>query len=96
MSIANAGFYDRQAPRQLRSTVADRLDIKKEFSRMNREPGPDAGVQDNETVTELTYRFDLRRSAFFIQPDFQYFIQPGGTGRLKDAPVLDAQFGIFF
>jgi hypothetical protein len=27
------------------------------------------GVQDHETVTELSWRFDLRKSALFIQPD---------------------------
>ena len=54
--------------------------------------GPNGGIQDHETVMELTYRFDLRRSALFIQPDFQYVIRPGGTGRLKNAPVFGAQF----
>jgi porin len=58
--------------------------------------GPDGGVQDHETVVELTYRFDLRRGAYFIQPDFQYIIQPDGTGRLNNAPVFGAQFGINF
>jgi porin len=57
---------------------------------------PEGGVQDQETVVELTYRFDLRRGAYFIQPDFQYIIQPGGTGRLPNAPVFGAQFGINF
>jgi porin len=59
-------------------------------------PGPDGGVQQYERVIELTYRFDFRNSALFIQPDFQYIIQPGGTGRLKNAPVFGAQFGINF
>jgi porin len=58
--------------------------------------GSTPGVQDHETVTELTYRFDLRKSALFIQPDFQYIIRPGGTGRLKNAPVFGAQFGVNF
>ena len=58
--------------------------------------GPNRGVQDHETVMELTYRFDLGKSAFFIQPDFQYIIRPGGTGHLKNAPVFGAQFGINF
>jgi porin len=57
---------------------------------------PEGGVQDHETVTELTYRFDLRKSSMIIQPDFQYIIRPGGTGHLKNAPVFGAQFGIFF
>lgn len=58
--------------------------------------GPYGGIQDHETVTELTYRFDLRKSALFIQPDFQYIIRPGGTGLVKNASVFGAQFGINF
>jgi porin len=58
--------------------------------------GPDGGIQDHETLMELTYRIDLRKSALFIQPDLQYIIRPGGTGRLGNAPVLGAQFGINF
>src|SRR5208283_566121 len=59
------------------------------------QPGPPAG-QDYEMVIELTYRFDLRKGALFIQPDFQYIIQPGGTSRLANAIVLGAQIGINF
>ena len=58
-------------------------------------PGPPEG-QDNETIIELTYRFDFREGAFFIQPDLQYIIQPGGTSHLGNALVLGAQFGINF
>jgi len=57
---------------------------------------PEGGVQDHENVVELTYRFDLRRGAYFIQPDFQYIVKPGGTGHLPNAPVFGAQFGINF
>src|ERR1700741_5101142 len=57
---------------------------------------PEGGVQDHETVVELTYRIDFRKGAFFVQPDFQYIIRPGGTGRLADAPVFGAQLGINF
>jgi porin len=57
--------------------------------------GPPGG-QDNETVIELSYRFDFRKSAFFFQPDLQYIIQPGGTSHLGNALVLGAQFGINF
>jgi porin len=32
----------------------------------------------------------------FVQPGLQYIIQPGGTGHLKNALVLGAQFGIKF
>ena len=58
-------------------------------------PGPRGG-QDNETVVELTYRFDIRRGAIFIQPDLQYIIQPGGTSRVDNALVLGAQLGFNF
>jgi porin len=58
-------------------------------------PGPPGG-QDYETVIELTYRFDLRNGALFIQPDLQYIIQPGGTSRIDNALVLGAQLGINF
>jgi porin len=58
-------------------------------------PGPPGG-QDYETVIELTYRLDFRKGAVFIQPDLQYIIHPGGTGRLNNALVLGAQLGINF
>jgi carbohydrate-selective porin OprB len=32
----------------------------------------------------------------FIQPDLQYIIQPGGTGRRDNALVLGVQLGINF
>ena len=57
---------------------------------------PEGGVQDHERVVEATYRIDLRRGAYFIQPDFQYIVRPGGTGRLSNAAVLGAQLGINF
>ena len=56
----------------------------------------EGGVQDHERVVELTYRIDLRKGAYFIQPDFQYIVRPGGTGRISNAAVLGAQFGINF
>jgi porin len=60
-----------------------------------RVPGPPGG-QHSETVVELTYRFDLHRGAFFIQPDIQYIIQPGGTSHVDNAVVLGAQLGVNF
>ena len=57
---------------------------------------PEGGVQDHERVVEATYRIDLRRGAYFIQPDFQYIVRPGGTGRLPNATVFGAQLGINF
>jgi porin len=61
-----------------------------------RQPRTDGGAQDRETVIELAYRFHLRKGALLFQPDFQYIIQPGGTGRLNNASVLGAQFAINF
>ena len=52
--------------------------------------------QDYENTAELTYRFDLRDGAFFIQPDLQYIQHPGATGHTEDALVLGAQFGVNF
>ena len=57
---------------------------------------PDGGVPDRETITELTYRFDLRKGAYFIQPDLQFITRPGGTSPFKNTLVLGAQFGINF
>jgi polyphosphate glucokinase len=57
---------------------------------------PTVGVQDYETVLELTYRFRFREGAFFFQPDIQYVIKPGGTGDSNDALVLGCQVGINF
>jgi porin len=57
---------------------------------------PDVGVQQHETVIELTYRVALLNSALYLQPDLQYIIRPGGTGRLPDALVLGAQVAVNF
>jgi porin len=54
---------------------------------------PTVGVQDYETVLEWTYRFYFRKGALFFQPDFQYVIRPGGTGKIDDALVLGCQIG---
>ena len=57
---------------------------------------PSVGVQDQETVLELTYRFRFLSGAFFFQPDLQYVFKPGGTGDINDALVLGCQIGINF
>jgi len=57
---------------------------------------PHVGVQQHETVVELTYRLAFLNSAVFFQPDLQYIIRPGGTGRIPDAPVLGAQVAVNF
>jgi len=58
--------------------------------------GSNVGVQTHETVVELTYRVAFLRSALYIQPDLQYIIRPGGTGRIPDALTLGAQVGVNF
>jgi porin len=57
---------------------------------------PNVAVQQQETVVELTYRIALLNSALFFQPDLQYVIRPGGTGRISDALVLGAQVALDF
>jgi porin len=57
---------------------------------------PKIGVQRHETAVELTYRFALFKSALYFQPDLQYIIRPGGTGRIPDALVLGTQVGVNF
>jgi porin len=58
--------------------------------------GQGAGVQDHETVLEWTYRAYFCRSAAFFQPDIQYVINPGGTGKIDNALVLGCQIGFNF
>jgi porin len=53
-------------------------------------------VQRRETAVELTYRFSLSKGAVYFQPDLQYIIRPGGTGRIPNALVLGAQVGANF
>lgn len=57
---------------------------------------PRVGVQRRETAVELTYRFSFAKSALYFQPDLQYIIRPGGTGRLPNAFVIGAQVGVNF
>jgi len=53
-------------------------------------------VQRFETALEATYRLRFLGDSFFFQPDLQYIIRPGGTGRTSNAVVLGAQTGINF
>ena len=57
---------------------------------------PATTVQDHELALEATYRFFFRNNAAFFQPDVQYIVHPGGTGRIKDALVLGFQVGFNF
>lgn len=38
----------------------------------------------------------LAQKRAFFQPDLQYVFRPGGTGRIPDALVLDAQVAVNF
>src|SRR5262245_42175639 len=58
--------------------------------------GSPVGIQRYEIALELTYRFRFYRDSFFFQPDLQYIIRPGGTGRIADAFVAGFQVGINF
>ena len=54
------------------------------------------GVQKHEIALELTYRLRCYGDALFFQPDLQYIIRPGGTGKIADALVAGFQAGINF
>lgn len=53
-------------------------------------------VQRFEAALEATYRLRFRGDSFFLQPDLQYIIRPGGTGRTSNAVVTGFQTGINF
>ena len=57
---------------------------------------PTVGVQRHETAIELTHRFQLKGNALFFQPDLQYIIRPGGTGRISNAFVGGVRVAINF
>jgi porin len=51
--------------------------------------------QNYEMMVEANYQIYLT-PALYIQPDFQYIFNPGGTGNIKDAMVLGAELGVNF
>src|SRR5262245_18507741 len=55
--------------------------------------GLTSGVQDFEMILELTYQYELTPH-LILQPDMQYIIQPGGTGKIPDAFVLGVQIAV--
>ena len=57
---------------------------------------PTVGVKQEELVMEWNYTFRFRNGAFFVEPDLQYIIRPGGTGNIPNALLLGAQVGINF
>ena len=48
-----------------------------------------------EMALEWGYRVQLSRF-FYVQPNIQYIVQPGGTGSIPDAFVLGMQMGVTF
>jgi len=48
-----------------------------------------------EMALEWGYRIQFNRF-FYVQPDVQHIIQPGGTGAIPDALVLGMQIGVSF
>ena len=53
------------------------------------------GHAEREMVYEAGYRFQLTQF-LYIQPDFQFYSRPFGTGRIKDAAIAGTQVGIVF
>jgi porin len=70
----------------------DLQDAQRDQQKLN----PSVGVQDYEMAIELFYRFYFRKHAVFFQPDFQYIVRPGGTGKIDNALVLGFHLGINF
>jgi porin len=64
--------------------------------RRAQQTNPTVGVQRHETAVELTYAFRFLGGALILQPDLQYIIRPGGTGRISDAFVSGLRVGINF
>jgi porin len=53
-------------------------------------------VQDYELAFEWCYRFRMRDGALYVQPDFQYIIQPNGSNEIPNAFVVGCQLGLNF
>jgi porin len=68
-------------------------DLRRSQRLQRRLDGSHGGVQDFEMVWELTYQYEVTPH-LLLQPDLQYLIQPGGTGRIPDALVLGVQIAI--
>jgi porin len=58
-----------------------------------RSAGSGAGIQQYEVALELTYIIQARRW-LQVQPDLQYIIKPGGTGKIPNALVLGFQLAL--
>lgn len=49
----------------------------------------------HETVMEVIYRAKIT-NGLFITPEFQYFWRPGGTGRVKNSPIVGFDMRVLF
>jgi porin len=58
-----------------------------------RSVGTGVGLQSYELVLELTYIFQATRW-LQVQPDVQYIINPGGTGKIPNALVVGFQLAL--
>lgn len=54
-----------------------------------------SGTPTYELIYELGYRINFTKF-FYLQPDLQWIINPGGTGHIPSALVLGAQMGMIF
>ena len=54
-----------------------------------------AGVQEHELVLEWSYIMQAAKW-LGIQPDLQYIVNPGGTGKVKNAVVIGLQMAVTF
>lgn len=52
-------------------------------------------MSTHETVMEAIYRIKVTNGIIFT-PEFQYFWRPGGTGKVKNAPLLGFDMRVFF
>lgn len=68
-------------------------DISREFARNARAAG--GGDPDSEKVIEFAHRIQITPWSYF-QPDIQYVVDPGGTGKIRNAVVIGAQMGVTF
>ena len=55
--------------------------------------GSGAGIQKYEVALELTYIVQATRW-LQVQPDLQYIVSPGGTGKIPNALVLGFQLAL--
>lgn len=67
--------------------------FSRDYAQMTKSAG--RGYPSYELVFEWNYRIQLTKS-MFVQPNIQWVINPGGTGKIPNALVLGAQMGVDF